>query len=293
MLALQPEVAYIDEPFNLETGIKGVKRAFQYMPTETNNAELTAHYDSLVNSLLKGKATYKQSLLRDDTTNPMRKTARQLFVSRNNLAYQRQARSPRTTHLLLKDPMACFLTEYLHRNFDARTIIIMRHPTSVIASFKRLNWHYNLHDLTDQTHLWNEHLKPLFKGVDIDKLNEAEAWSYFWLAIYKTLDTFMTRNPNMRLITHEDLSTQPQKELKELYKFCGLPFTQTVSDKIHEYTNADNPTNPTGNKAHVLHRNSSENLHRWKNILTKDETDIIRGITGDFTRKFYPDATWG
>lgn len=47
---------------------------------------------------------------------------------------------PRFNRILVKDPIACLLTEYLTRRFDLQTLILFRHPASFVASLCRLGW---------------------------------------------------------------------------------------------------------------------------------------------------------
>ncbi|HSX30381.1 MAG TPA: sulfotransferase [Candidatus Saccharimonadales bacterium] len=294
MLALPYHVLYVDEPFNVQTGLEGVRTMFPDKLTSGGlaNGDGDAEYADFVRKLLRGEARFRPSELRVSTKNPLRQLARELWVSRENLGYKLHAKNPLKQRYLLKDPMACYLTEYLHRNFDMKTIIIMRHPLSTIASYKRLGWHYNVADLLKRTEHMGVDLKRTVQELEAGTLNEMEEWSYMWLCIYAMLHKFLKANPGMLLVTHEELSVRPVETLESLYRSLGMPFTERVRQKIVDHTKSENPTEPTGNKAHVLRRNSAENINRWRHILTSKEIDTIHRITAPFVGQFYSASSW-
>jgi len=292
MLALPRHVLYVDEPFNNQTGLEGIHETFPHLSPAVLAAAAEDPYAPIVEGLLKGEARFKPSELRPGTRNPLRQLARELWVSRENLHYKVNSRSPLKQRFLIKDPMACYLSEYLHRRFGMHTVVIMRHPLSTIASYKRLNWHYDVADLLDRTAHFDEALHQQLAGVEVAALRDVERWAYMWLAIYSMLQHFMERNPAMLFVTHEELSQRPHQVLQELYERLGLPFSVPVKQKITAHTSAKNPTEPTGNQPHVLRRNSAENMYRWRHILTTEEAAAIQAITGEFASRFYPETSW-
>ena len=42
--------------------------------------------------------------------------------------------------MMIKDPLACLMTEYLTTTFDLETLILFRHPCGFVASIRRLGW---------------------------------------------------------------------------------------------------------------------------------------------------------
>ncbi|HSX05326.1 MAG TPA: sulfotransferase [Candidatus Saccharimonadales bacterium] len=290
MLALPRHVLYVDEPFNSQTGIEGVRTFFPH-PLEWQEGG-TEPYADVVRQLFSGEAQFKPSELRASTKNPLRQLARELWVSRENLNYKLQTHSPLKRRFLIKDPMACYLSEYLYRQFSMKTVVIMRHPLSTIASYKRLGWHYDVAGLLVRSGVAGAELGQALRSVELATMSDIEAWSLLWLHIYTALREFMKRNPSMIFITHEELSLRPQHILARLYDLLELPFTLRVSERITAHTNAENPIDPTDNQPHVLHRNSAENVNRWKKILTDDEMAKIRHITGPFVSQYYPESSW-
>ena len=286
MLALPYHVAYVDEPFNSLTGVRNVDTWFPYM------TEAEAEHERLVKDVIEGQASFKPSMLRSETSNPLRKLARDMFVSRENLEHRLNAYNPLKQQYLIKDPLAAFSSEYLHRKFDFHTVMLIRHPASMIASYKRLGWRFNLQELKDQVALMDDHLHEVLSHVDPKKVSLVEEGAYLWLAVNTVLDRFAQRNKEMILMRHEDISKDPLVEFYRLYEKYDLPFTTRVQRKIKEHTGTDNAADPQDNAVHQLKRDSLANISRWKKILTDKEVEIIRKITAPLADKYYSAAEW-
>lgn len=293
MLALPDYIVYVDEPFNTQTGIEGVGTAFPSPARPGGLNSLEVEYADLVEQLLSGRARFKPSRLRPGTRNPARWLARAMFISRENLAYRVQSLDPRKQRYLIKDPMAFTLSEYLHQRFGMQTVVIMRHPLSTVASYKRLDWHYDVEkELLPWAVPMSNELKKAVSKLDVKNLKDVERWSLLWLTVYSVLDEFMKRNPDMIFLTHEELSTNPHGTLEKLYSMLGLEYSPSIRQKVTEYTNAENPVQATDNQVHVLHRNSAEVIRGWKKLLTPEEVKTIHDICGSFAGRYYSDSSW-
>jgi hypothetical protein len=292
MLALNIDVQEIEEPFNTETGIVGVDQPFVYLRSGERLSKEQKLYDVLINDLLDGKAWYKPSSLRPETKNPIRQVARNLLVSKQNLDYVLQSKIPYKKRIVIKDPNACFLSEYLVRRFPIESVVIMRHPASTVASYKRLGWRYDLEHLKNQQKLMNDLIEPYLGGVKPDKLSPVEQWSYLWLCIYSVLEEFVSRNSSMVLITHEELSINPLPTIETLYARFDLDFTNKVKDEVIKHTDPTNPVGARNNVVHDLYRNSAQNIYRWHEILDKNEVSAIRRITEPLAGRYYSRSSW-
>jgi hypothetical protein len=290
MLSLPRNVAFLDEPLNLQTGIKGVDNQFVYIGEDTPG--LRKKYDTLLHELLSGRSTYKKSVLSRNEATVINRVGRRLFNSRTGFDYKLNFLNPLKDRLLLKDPIACFASEYIYRHLGTSVVVIMRHPASTIASYKRLDWHFGLEELTSQKELMARYLDPILSPLNINSLTHVEAWSYFWLSIYTVLDDYTKRNPKFILVRHEDVSTHPLSEFKKLYSELGLSYTPSIEQQIIRHTSKDNPVHPPNNAVHALKRNSAENIYRWKEILTRQEIEQIRTITAKIADKYYSPADW-
>lgn len=290
MLSLPRDIIYIYEPFNLEIGIEGIDRAFAYID---DSAELRSEkYDALIGELLAGHSKFKVNPWRDANPRLTKRIGRQLFRSSAQLHYRIDNANPFKHRPLIKDPMATFAAQYLHRNFDMQTVVIMRHPASTIASYKRLGWRYNLRELTSQSKLMEQYLEPVLGGLIIEKLTPIEEWSYLWLACYTVLDAYLQQNPGMIMIRHEDLSLMPMRSFEQLYHELNLPLTDKIRRHIDAYTRAGNPAGAPVGVAHALRRDSARNLELWRDIISPNELAQITEITRSLARKYYPSSHW-
>jgi hypothetical protein len=290
MLSLPRNIAFLDEPLNLQTGVIGVEHQFIYIGEDT--PDLRKQYDKLLHDLLSGRSTYKKSVLSSKEATVINRVGRHLFNSRTGFDYKLNFLNPLKDRLLLKDPIACFASEYIHRHVGTSVVVIIRHPASTIASYKRLDWHFGLEELTRQKELMHRYLDPILSGLDVQALSHIEAWAYFWLCIYTVLDDYISHNPAFIVVRHEDVSTTPLPSFEKLYEQLGMAFTPSIQQQIIRYTSKDNPVHPPNNAVHALKRNSAENIHRWKELLTASEVDRIRDITGPLAGKYYTEADW-
>jgi hypothetical protein len=289
MLCLPSHMAYLDEPFNVQTGMVGIERPLVYISSDT--PELSDRYLRLMRALLAGRGQFRPSRLPTDTDR-FKRAARELVGSRSQRRYRSDVLNPWRTRWLIKDPMACFAAQHLHQRLGLGTVVIIRHPASTIASFKRLGWHYNLEELTSQTELMQRYLEPVLGRLNLRTLTAVQAWSYFWLSIYTVLQDYLQNNPEMAGLTHEALSRQPLSEFEQLYRKFGLPFTAEVRRSITAHTGAHNPSGPKTGAAHSLMRHSQANIHRWKKLLDPEEQIEIRRITEPLAANYYSDADW-
>ncbi len=292
MLALAQGAIEIEEPFNFETGIVGMDQAFLYMPVQSRLEEDDEKYADLIETLLHGNAWYKQSPLRPEATNPFQQLARTILVSRQNLDYKLQTKNPFIERYVIKDSNACFMAEYMDQHFRTETVIIMRHPVATIASYKRLGWRYDLGGLKQQTGLMNDFLDPILRNVHAKKVSGVEEWAYLWLSIYTVLTQCADRDPRMTLVTHDKLSREPKRTLRELYEQLGLDYTEKVDHEVEEHTSVQNPVDARDDAVHDLYRNSAEVNARWKKVLTPKEVATIRRITEPVSYLYFDESSW-
>ena len=292
MLALAPGVVEIEEPFNFETGIVGMDHPFFYMPLNRKLSTEEERYVELIDTLIGGGAWYKQSPLRPETNNPLRQLARSLLVSRQNLGYKLQTKNPFIDRYIIKDANACFMAEYMDYHFQTDTVVIMRHPAATIASYRRLDWHYDLTGLKDQPTLMNDFLDPIIGKVNPQKVSPIEAWAYLWLCVYTVLTLCSERDSRMMLITHDQLSQEPMITLQAVYEYLGLAYTPAVEAGVERHTNGTNPTEPRNNAIHDLYRNSAQVNSQWKSILNAKEVATIRKITEPLAHFYFDERSW-
>ena len=287
MLSIRNEIGYIHEPFNKDYGLEAIDRWFLYLKEGLPNERV---YASSITELLTGRGVYKLAPTRDGA--PLRAILRPILRSKENVQYILNTKDPRVKRYLIKDPIACLSSEYLHRKFSMEVVIIVRHPAAFVCSLRRMNWRFSFTDFLTQPALIDDHIGPILDGHDLQALSEVEEAALLWKCIYSTLATFAQRNPRMITIRHEDLSYNPSAQFRSLYERLGIIYSASCKRKIEAYTKAANPAAPVEGDLHTLMRDSRSNVRRWRKILTADEIDRIRSLTREICDVHYSEDDW-
>jgi hypothetical protein len=194
--------------------------------------------------------------------------------------------------LIIKDPIACFSSEWIYHRFNTENIVIIRHPAAFASSLKRLGWSFDFSHLQTQQELMDD----LLFDYRYEILNPPEdivaQASLLWKCINTVLLQFAERHPEWIVVTHEALSARPVEQFHELFKRLGLAWSDAVQKRISAFTSTKNPTTPKQGVAHQLKRNSAENVDRWKNILTSGEQQTVRRITEPLASAVYRETSW-
>jgi hypothetical protein len=195
--------------------------------------------------------------------------------------------------VLLKDPIALFSSEWLHKNFNTDNIILIRRPEAFISSLKKNKWSFNFDDLLKQERLiddffpeYKNEITLLANKNDVDIIDQGILlWNVFHSYILK----MKVLHPNWYFVKHEALSLYPQKEFKKIFNYLNIDFNDKVKKYLSQTTNSENPTERESGKVHLLHRNSKENIYSWKNRLSDEEITRIKKGTNLIFEKLYPE----
>lgn len=306
MLSLNKNVGYIQEPFNRDYGLKVFDVNFTYLTDTSIKNEIKKALDQLIQL---EKADYyipainrehhglenRKELCRDFLTQPNLPNTpafikRFLFKSKAQLLFKRAKYDPRVDRLLIKDPLACLASSFLHRRYDMDVVILVRHPLSFAGSLKRLGWRFDFDNLLRQEQLMNDYLESYREELvhlQNKQTTVVEEAAMLWNCIYTVLANFISENPSFIVFRHEDIAQNPVKTFRNLYSKLNLNYTASVEKKISEHTNEDNPVATQDNRAHQLKRNSEALIHKWKDILTEDEIIHISKETKETASEFY------
>lgn len=287
MLAAPANVGYLKEPFNANFGAEGLSGQFIYL----NGVDNRPADRELVDNFLRGKSQFKR-LPTNQNDSTMVRLGRKAFRSGSHFSFEAARWLPWINTYLFKDPMACLMAQYLHRQYDFQVVILIRHPAAMVGSFKRLGMYHSLEQLIAQDRLMEEHLKGLIPP-DWQRLSSVEQIALLWRCLNQVLHQFSQANPRMIVMRHEDISASPELSFRSLYDQLGLHYSYGVGRTIRNHTAARNPVDPTNNRMHQLKRDSRSNIYRWRKVLTLDELRAIKAITGDMADRYYDEATWG
>ncbi|MBK5307379.1 MAG: sulfotransferase [Frankiaceae bacterium] len=288
MLALPPDVGYLDEPFNVQMGIHGIEQQFLHLTAAHPEA---TRYRGLLEDLLAGRATFRRGAFDGPATSVVARAGRRVFGSRANFRYHLMAVDPRVRRWLLKDPIACLASEYLHRELGMQVVVVVRHPAAVVASFLRLGWRFPIDEMLAQPGMPAE-LGSAAKLLPAPPRDAVVEGAYLWRFQQQVLETYAERNPSMLVVRHEDLSRDPLPRFRELYTALGLTWTDDVARTITEHTSRDNPVEAPGGVAHALARDSADLVQAWRKRMTDEQAAQVRDIVEPVSGRRYGDADW-
>ena len=194
---------------------------------------------------------------------------------------------------LIKDPICLTAVEWIHKRWESKNVFLIRHPAAFVSSLLRLNWRFNFENFIKQPELINRFLKPYESDINSPPEDFISEASLIWLCTTKIIIDYQEIYPNWIYIRHEDLSYNPIKEFKLLFKKLELPYTSKVKRLIKATSHHTNPSEVSDkSKVHQLQRNSKENIKNWKKRLTNKEIKKIRDMTEHISNKFYSDKDW-
>ena len=193
---------------------------------------------------------------------------------------------------IIKDPLSAMYIECFSNNFATDVIIITRHPMAFINSLIRMGWNFPFNHFLKQEQLMQDFL---YKFEDDIRFATNQSLliqgAVCWKCVYYVLNEYSNRN-NYTLVRHEDLSTNPVGDFKNLYKKFNLPWTEEVKQKINSYTSPDNPTRAKGEKTHQMKRDSASLAFSWKDKFNRESIETVYNLTKEVADNFYTDDEW-
>ncbi len=287
MLSLPLNIGYISEPFNPEHGLKGIPNSFLYIKEGMINEE---KYFLLIKNLLEKNGIYRYSPIKNNGSSIIKKIAVILFKNRANLYYLKAKYNPFVNRYLIKDPIACLASEWLHQKFKMSVVIIVRHPAGFTSSIKKWNMRYNFEEFLSQKELMIDYFNNCFNGYNVKNLSIIEEGALLWKSIYSILLKYKSRNPNMIIVRYEDIASNPLDEFSKLYSKLGIDFTYDIEKQIIKYTRDINP-NETKYR-HAIKKDSRKVAKQWVHVLTKKEIEYIKKSTSDIADIYYSKEEW-
>lgn len=195
---------------------------------------------------------------------------------------------------IIKDPIAFFSAEWIAKKFDAKVLVLIRHPAAFVCSLKRANWHFPFKDLLMQSQLMEEQLEAFRDEIWVYSNQEQDIIDQgilLWRIIHATIARYKQDNPSWIFIRHEDLSYAPSREFQKLFLDLNLPFTQTVQDSIKAYSTLASSTSfPSSSRD--LYRDSRANIWIWRQYLSSSEIQHIKKASTDIAQFFYREQDW-
>lgn len=284
ILSLPLEVDYIHEPFNPRCGMPGISQGYRYVRPGLDTEE-TKRFHALAETIF----SYDLQLAgRVSEKDPWLKRATKRIVGSTGPFYLRLAKSnPFHKAAVIKDPTAGLLSEYLYLHFDVKPVIVVKHPTSFIASLKRVDWWPGYSKLDNQQHLIEDYFHDDDDFVNRDWSDPVLGAAAFWRAIYKVLLAQASKYPDWEVVTHERLSRDPVSTFRQLYEVLGLPWHSSVERKILQLTRGNRSAEARSGAVQDFRRNSAGIFEMRRDSLSLEERKEIFEIVEDVALQIY------
>ena len=182
--------------------------------------------------------------------------------------YRRYPKLP--ARVVVKDVCSCLAVECVESLFNPMTVLVIRHPCAVAASWHRLNYDVDRHlqAIRTQPQL-NQNILQGFESVLKDAEGFWEKIGAVWGAVYYVLFQQQKRRPNWQIVQHEAFCQNPVAKFRRLFEVLDLRWTDTTEALLCESTKIDN-RNP-----YSTQRISGNEPDKWQKLLSKQQ---INGV---------------
>lgn len=285
ILSLPIQVDYVHEPFNGGYSLPD-RTPFEprYFRPDATHPEAQAYRDHLAHIFRYdfGLETWWHP---DD---PWWRKAAKMVVGSRGPFYLRLAKlNPFHEAALIKSPLAVRPAEFLYHNFDVRPVIVVRHPASLAASFKRVGWWPELKDFRNEPKLVQDYLAD-----DTELLRRSWPSRFLesmghWKAANKILLSQAEKYSDWIVVTHEELSAHPVPTFRDLYHRLGLPWSWSIRRSIRRLTEGAETAEASQGQPMDLNRNSADIFEMRRDSLTLDERRAVFDTVKDTALKVY------
>jgi hypothetical protein len=285
MLALSPELGYINEPFNPHHQ-RGVCACAFPLWFQSVNGENEHRFKRHLEAMLAFRYRLVPQLAhlrsRDDVESQLR----------DGVTFARSR--ARNARALVKDPIAAFSADWLARTFGMTTIVLVRHPAAFAASLQRLGWSHRFEDFLAQPALMREQLHDFEDEIrsmvhhDHDIIDHA---ALLWRLIYSVLLRYRDAHPDWIVVRHEDLARDPVRGFGELYRRLGLDYSQRIVDQVTWYSSGSSELEADA-PPHAIHRDSVQTTASWRRRLSSEQQSRLRSRVEEQASEFYSASEW-
>ncbi|MDY7023954.1 MAG: hypothetical protein SWJ54_21840 [Cyanobacteriota bacterium] len=284
ILSFPLEVDYIHEPFNPQCGLPGMNRWYPYVRASLDTPDMQQFHEQTkaifsYDFILRNKIPQNDSLTR--------KITKQLIGSRGPFYLRLAKINPFHTAAVIKDPIGNLLTEYLYIQFSVKPVIIIKHPLSLIASLKRVNWWPHLGEINDQPCFVQDYFANELDFIQNTNSDPVLAAAAYWRAVHQVFLSQSSHYRDWQLITHEELSASPQSTFKNLYSKLDLPWSKSVEKKIIKLTDRNQSTQARRGRVQDFNRNSADIFKVRRQSLSREERKAIFEIVEDVALQIY------
>lgn len=271
MISMDSHVMYIHEPFNCNDRPRlwslGFENWFKYISHE-NGYKYKPRIKNIFTPDYSMAHLFNQVNSKANSLKDIGRLFRDYMIT---LPHRVRGSTP-----LIKDPIALLSAEWLEEVYEARVVVMVRHPAAFVGSLKVKNWTFPFEDLLNQSDAMRNHFGPYRRKVlqyaqtDKDIVDQA---SFLWKLLYSVVSQYQESHPEWTFVRHEDIVQDPIPYFRRIYKMLGLNFTSEIKNKIEKKTDPST-------------------IRNWKKRLTEEEINRVRKKTEPVASTFYASTEW-
>ncbi len=267
MLSLGSDTFYIDEPFNL----KYKKNSpFNYWFEYVNHENQSKYMPYLNSEVKNGVFSYIKNINKAQNKSELK------YRLLQNKALLLQ------NHLIFKDPIAIFSTEWLNQQMGLQPLILLRHPAAVVSSIMVQKWEHDFSQFLKQPYLMDDLLnvyKPQIEEYARTGKSPLQQNAFLWTLIHHAILQFKEKYSEWYFVKYEEVASNPILEFEKIYNYCGLKYSDGIKSKINQFCSKDNINENSANDPHTVNRYSAQSIDSWRNNLSQEEINTIWKIT--------------
>lgn len=193
---------------------------------------------------------------------------------------------------LVKDPYSLMIAPWLQAAFNAKIVIVVRHPAAFVSSLIRMGWEPDIENFIAIAAAANvdahafDVLRRFRSGSFTDK------GAAVWYMLHTKIADYVTRHPDWCVVRHEDLCMNTDFEFGRVLRYIGLERDNMVLREIDRLKYIDGPAAPPSRISHSKRRALHQVPFQWKTRLSPNAQDAIRRITEPVSSAFYCEADW-
>ena len=287
LLSAPWSVDYIHEPFNPHCGMPGIDQRFLYLP---NGAATSEHYVPLIERLFQYDFRLRTGIGRNDSFR--RRWIKRLVGSRGPFYLRLAKLNPFSRAAVVKDPIGCFLTEFLVERFPIRPLILLRHPIGFVASLQRLNWTSNVDFLPQQQALVERYFSEEPDFVERQWQGPIASAAAYWRILNKVLYCQIGEHPDWTVQKIEDLCEAPVSTFRQLFETFDLPWSTRIERRVRRRTESSNSVAATPGRVQDFRRHSAQIFAACRASLTSVERRQVFDITHDVALQHYSEESF-
>lgn len=272
VLAAGPGSCALYEPLNFHVGDRRVRRYFE-IPGADGFGD--ADVDELAAAVRELRLQLRPGLFPEDSG--LRRLVKRVTGSQTRASYRRCRLRRDLATIVWKDPFAAFLAPRLAARHGIPTVATVRPPAAVAASFKRLNWRFDVADLARRCGAG----PALLSGLDLDRpaVNAAALWHLVNGALLgATTD-------GVHLLDMERVVADRTGEFRRLYERLGLTWSAAVLDRVQRSGRGTGPARPSGTRAHGGQRDPRAVNDYWRDVLDRDELLVTQRLNDELWQR--------